>query len=305
MKLPSISLCCVAGAFQAVKDGAVCALRSNTPFGAPDASKVRSGVSELYGRVATDPGGEFHFHRGPEYAARQLGYDPAELAALPRTSTESFAGAANPHAVAELQPGETVLDLGCGAGTDLLIAARKVGPNGRVIGVDMTQAMLDRCRNACAEMGLENVELKLGDAEQIPVEDASVDVVISNGVLNLVPDKTRAFREIYRVLRPGGRLQHGDTVISLGVARLMRGSVDLWTSCVGGALQERELVQLVTQVGFENARVTQRYDCARGTPHEKVARLLGVHGMNLAAAKPALAHVQATPDRPTAERVRV
>jgi len=194
-----------------------------------DTQVLRSEVSKVYSRVANDPNGDFHFHRGPAYAAQFLGYDPVELAALPPECTASFAGIANPHAIAPILPGETVLDIGCGAGTDLLLAARKVGPGGRAIGVDMTEAMRDRARVSAAAAGLTNVEVHRADATALPLPDVSVDVVISNGVLNLVPEKEKAFIEIRRVLRPSGRLHLADIVLDAELGEDVRRNIDLWT----------------------------------------------------------------------------
>jgi SAM-dependent methyltransferase len=194
-----------------------------------DTQVLRAEVSKVYARVAADPGGDFHFHRGPAYAVEFLGYDPAELAALPAECTASFAGIANPHAIAPILPGETVLDIGCGAGTDLLLAARRVGPTGHAIGLDMTEAMRDRARGCAAAAGLDHVEVHLGDATALPLADATVDVIISNGVLNLVPEKEKAFAEIRRVLRPGGRLQLADIVLDAELGEGVRRNIDLWT----------------------------------------------------------------------------
>ena len=194
-----------------------------------DTQALRSEVSKVYARVATDPDGDFHFHRGPAYAADFLGYDRDELAALPKECTASFAGIANPHSIAPSVQGETVLDIGCGAGTDLLLAARRVGPSGRAIGIDMTETMRDRARASAAAAGLTNVEVLPGDATTLPLPDASVDVVISNGVLNLVPEKDKAFAEIRRVLRPGGRLQLADIVVDADFGEDVRRNIDLWT----------------------------------------------------------------------------
>ena len=194
-----------------------------------DTQELRSEVSSVYSRVATDPDGEFHFHRGPGYAANFLGYDAQELAALPLATTASFAGVANPHAIAPIVAGETVVDIGCGAGMDLLLAARRVGPGGHAIGIDMTEAMRDRARGSAEAAGLTNVEVRQADATALPFPDASVDVVISNGVLNLVPEKEKAFAEIYRVLRPGGRLQLADIVLDAELDEGVRRNIDLWT----------------------------------------------------------------------------
>ena len=194
-----------------------------------DTQLLRSEVSKIYGRVAIHPGDNFHFHRGPAYAAEFLSYDAAELAALPAEATAAFAGVGNPHAIAPLRPGETVLDIGCGAGMDLLLAGRKVGSQGKAIGVDMTDAMMDCARKSAANAGLQNVEVRKGDATRLPVEDASVDVVISNGVLNLVPEKEEAFQEIVRVLRPGGRIQVADIVVEADLDEESRRNIELWT----------------------------------------------------------------------------
>ena len=167
----------------------------------------------MYSRVATSLDGEFHFHRGPKYAATMLGYDAAELAALPLEVTSSFVGVGNPHAIGRIPPGATLVDIGCGAGTDLLLSARRTGPRGWAIGVDTTEAMRQRATTGAAACGLDNVEVRNGDATRLPVDDQSVDVVISNGVLNLVPDKRPAVAEIARVLKPSGRVQIADIII--------------------------------------------------------------------------------------------
>ena len=193
-----------------------------------DRLKLRAEVQSIYARVAEDPSGEFHFHRGPEYAVRRLHYDAAELSQLPRTVTESFAGVGNPHAIAPLPSGGTVVDIGSGAGTDLLLAALHVGRYGRAIGVDMTEAMRDRARHGATACGLEHVEVRAGDATALPIEAESVDVVISNGVLNLVPDKRAAVAEIRRVLRPGGRVQIADIVLGVELSEDARQDIDLW-----------------------------------------------------------------------------
>lgn len=194
-----------------------------------DTKKLRDEVSFIYARVADDPGGDFHFHRGPAYAVELLGYDAGELALLPAESTAAFAGVANPHLVAPIRAGETVVDIGCGAGMDLMLAARRVGPTGRAIGVDMTPAMADKARAGARAARLANLEVRVGDALALPIDAASVDVVISNGVINLTPDKEVAFAEIARVLRPGGRLQLADIVVASELSEAIRRDIDLWT----------------------------------------------------------------------------
>lgn len=194
-----------------------------------DIPRLKTEVSAIYGHVASDPEAEYHFHRGPEYAAKFLGYDSGELAALPASATASFAGVGNPHRIGAVQAGETALDIGCGAGMDLLLAAKHVGPTGRAIGVDMTREMRERAVEAARAAGLTNVEVRPGDAEALPAPDDSVDVVISNGVLNLVPDKKKAYAEIARVLRPGGRLLLADIAVETELDEDIRNDIDLWT----------------------------------------------------------------------------
>ena len=193
--------------------------------------KLRELIRAEYDRVAREPESDFHFHRGPHYAARMLGYNAEELATLPEDSTASFAGVGNPLRIGPIEAGETVLDIGCGAGMDLLLAARGAGPAGRVIGVDMTPSMIERAKRAALKSGLwATIEIRRGMAEELPVENESIDVAISNGVLNLSFDKTRSFGEIYRVLRPGGRLYLADVVVQRELSLAARSDVDLWAA---------------------------------------------------------------------------
>jgi arsenite methyltransferase len=194
-----------------------------------DTLKLRAEIQSIYARVATEPSGEFHFHRGPEYAAARLGYDAAELAKIPRTVTESFAGVGNPHAIGPLPAGATIVDIGSGAGTDLLLAAVHVGQTGRAIGVDMTEAMRDRARRGASACGLTHVDVREGEATALPVDSESVDVVISNGVLNLVAEKQIAIAEVRRILKPSGRVQIADIVLGVELPEEARRDIDLWT----------------------------------------------------------------------------
>lgn len=194
-----------------------------------DSRRLREEVSLMYARVAQEPNGDYHFHRGPRYAAERLGYDLAELSTLPAEATESFAGVANPHRIGPIAPGEVVVDIGSGSGMDLLLAARRVGPTGQAIGVDMTPAMIDKARRSAERAGLSQVEIRAGQAEELPLADASVDVVISNGVLNLSTDKAQAFGEVCRVLAPGGRLHLGDIVVENELSESIRNNIELWT----------------------------------------------------------------------------
>lgn len=194
-----------------------------------DTLKLREEIRSIYSRVAADPTGDFHFHRGPEYAAEFLGYDGSALAELPQQSTASFAGVANPHRMGPIGEGKVVVDIGCGAGMDLLLAAKNVGPRGRAIGIDMTQTMMEKASSSARAARLGNVEVRLGDAMSLPLNGESVDVVISNGVLNLVPDKSVAYGEVFRVLKPGGRFLYADIVLASELSESIRSNIDLWT----------------------------------------------------------------------------
>jgi arsenite methyltransferase len=193
-----------------------------------DVEVLRGEIRKTYTDVSTDQEQEFIFPTGRSWAV-ELGYPEPELSRVPDSVVESFAGVANHWILGRADPGAVVLDLGCGAGTDLLIAAQMTGPDGRAIGVDMTVAMLDRGRVSAVEMGLGNVEVQESLIESVPVADASIDLVISNGVIDLVPDKDAVFDEIDRVLRPGGRLQIADVVIHTEVSEDARKNIDLWT----------------------------------------------------------------------------
>ena len=191
-------------------------------------ASLRRAIQLEYAEVAEHPELGFHFLVGRPLAA-VLGYDSAWLAEIPESSIESFAGTGNPFSLGPLGPGENVVDVGCGAGFDSLIAASMVGPAGRVIGVDMTTAMLGKARRAATEAGRDNVDFRESTAEALPVDDGWADVVISNGVLNLMPDKGVGLAEMARVLKPGGRLQIGDILIQHPVPESARRQIDLWT----------------------------------------------------------------------------
>lgn len=194
-----------------------------------DVGVLREEIQKTYTGVSGGAGREFIFPTGRSWA-EELGYPQPELAGVPDRSVESFAGVANPHVLGRIEAGATVLDLGCGAGTDLLIAAQMVGSGGHVIGVDMTPAMLRVAAASAREMGVaERVELHESLIERLPLPDAEVDVVISNGVIDLVPDKEAVFDEVDRVLKPGGRVQFADVVIHTAVSEDARKRIDLWT----------------------------------------------------------------------------
>jgi SAM-dependent methyltransferase len=192
-----------------------------------DVDLLKKEIKKTYAALSQDPKKDFVFPTGRAWA-EDLDYPP-ELANVPDTAADSFAGVANPFALGRLENGERVADLGCGAGTDSLVAAQMVGQNGHVTGVDMTPEMLEKARAATAELGLTNVDFLEGEIERLPLANESVDVVISNGVIDLVPDKDAVFAEIFRVLRPGGRMQIADVTIQKPVSEEGRRDIDLWT----------------------------------------------------------------------------
>jgi arsenite methyltransferase len=192
-----------------------------------DVGLLKSEIRKTYASVSAEPDRDFIFPTGRSWA-EELGY-PVELRDVPDAAVESFAGVANPWQLGRLKPGERVLDLGSGAGTDSLIAARMVGAEGRVTGIDMTPEMLAKARTAAAQMGTSNVEFVEAEAEHLPFPSESFDVVVSNGVIDLIPDKDAVFGELFRVLVPGGRLQIADVTIQNPVSEDGRRKIDLWT----------------------------------------------------------------------------
>ena len=193
-----------------------------------DLGELRRAIQAEYAEVALEPQKGFHFHTGRPLA-RMLGYEDRWLEGIPEPSIASFAGTGNPFSLGRLRRGARVVDVGSGAGIDSLIAAGMVGPEGHVVGVDMTPAMLERARGSARSAGLGNVEFREGYAEALPVADGWADVVISNGVLNLMPDKRAALAEMARVLGPDGRLQIGDILVQKAVPESARRKIDLWT----------------------------------------------------------------------------
>ena len=192
-----------------------------------DVETLKREIKKTYAQVSTEPERDFIFPTGRAWA-EDLNY-PDELARVPENAVESYAGVANPFSLGRLSPGERVLDVGCGAGTDTLVAAQMVTPNGHVTGIDMTPEMLAKARAAAAEMNAANIDFVEGDVEQLPFADQSFDVVISNGVIDLIPDKDAVFSGLFRVLRPGGRIQLADVTIQKPVSEEGRRDIDLWT----------------------------------------------------------------------------
>lgn len=247
-----------------------------------DLDELRTAIRAEYAAVASQPERGFHFHTGYRLAAI-LGYARAWIEALPPGAVLSMAGTGNPLALTELRPGERVVDCGSGAGADSLIAARLVGPEGRVIGVDMTPEMIERARANAAEAGLTNIEFREGVLEAVPVDDGWADVVISNGVLNLVPDKAAALQEMHRVLKSGGRLQMADIVLSRPVSNTSKQDVSLWTGCIAGGLLEDELYALIEAAGFRDVAIIRGADVFSGAPQHSDAAAFGTRGVGITA----------------------
>jgi len=225
-----------------------------------DTQELEQRVKQMYREVAEDPHKEFHFETGRALAGR-LGYAAEELDEIPSAAIDSFAGVGYYFDLAAIQPGETVVDLGSGSGMDSFLAAGQVGSDGRVIGIDMTEAQLAKATRLGAEAGLANVEFRRGYIEQLPVEDAAADVVISNGVINLSPEKASVFAETARVLRPGGRLAIADIVTSTQLPVGVTCDASLWAACIGGAMQRDDYGQAMERAGFriEDVRENDEY----------------------------------------------
>jgi ubiquinone/menaquinone biosynthesis C-methylase UbiE len=217
---------------------------------------VRAAVSKRYSKVAKK--GKSCCDSEPRGSELVKIYTPEELAALPKEAKDSNCACGNPVAIAELEPGQVVLDLGSGAGVDVFLAAGKVGSKGMVIGVDATDAMLEKANKLAKQMGFDNVDFRKGQIERLPIESDTVDVIISNCVINLVTDKDKVFREAYRVLRPGGKLAISDRVLLRDLPEEAKEDLDLWSVCVSGALMEDEYLSKIRAAGFRRVKVTDR-----------------------------------------------
>lgn len=217
-----------------------------------DIDGIRRKVQEGYTRVAHEvgPSGD----EQAQQASRRIGYSDTQLGAVPDGANLGV-GCGNPTAIDTLRPGETVLDLGSGAGMDVFLAAQQVGPSGHVIGVDMTDAMLERARENARKTDTTNVEFRKGRIEALPVEDESVDVILSNCVINLSPEKAKVYREAYRVLRPGGRLMVSDIVLERPLPQAILENIDVYLGCVGGASLRSEYLETIAKAGFRDVRI--------------------------------------------------
>lgn len=245
--------------------------------------RVIAAVKDMYTAVANAPEQPFHFPVGRD-ACRAVGYADALLDGVPDEALASFAGVGCPFRAGTIRPGDTVLDIGSGSGTDAFIASRLVGPHGRVIALDMTPAMVAKLRNLAARHGANNIEVIEANAEAVPLLDGSVDVVTSNGMLNLVPDKRRAIGEIFRVLRPGGRVQIADIVIRRPVTLDCRTDPKLWAECVVGATIDDDYLALFRDAGFEDLSVLADADyfrLSRSAHTRDVARRFGARAIEI------------------------
>lgn len=239
--------------------------------------QILNAVREMYADVALHPEKVFHFPTGRQ-ACLFVGYPESWLDALPGPAVESFAGVGFPFRAEVIRPGNVVLDVGSGSGTDVLTAARLVGPDGVVFGLDMTPTMLDKLRDNIKRAGVENVRVLDGNAEVIPLPDESVDVVTSNGVLNLVPDKARAFGDMFRVLRPGGSVQVADIVVGKPISESSRANPKLWAECVVGASIQEDYLGLFQQAGFTDITVLRDFDYFSGSSNSDTRRIAGALG---------------------------
>ena len=250
-----------------------------------DAEALRADVRDKYREVALHPHGQFHFHTGRPLA-RLLGYPDDVVDALPDRAVESFAGVGNPHSLRPLEPGERVIDLGSGGGFDCFVAAQAVGATGHVIGVDMTPEMLAKSRATAAALGSSNVEFREGLLEQLPVDDAWADVVISNGVINLCADKSLVFAEAFRALRPGGVLQFADIANGKPLPEAAVCEIDLWTGCIAGGLPVDDWEAVIEGAGFTDLSVGYAIDAFGGSAGETNARAYDVFAHVFLARRP-------------------
>lgn len=244
-----------------------------------DKREVEQAVRGMYEEVAAFPDREFHFPTGRK-SCLNLGYPAEELDAIPDTAVQSFAGVGYPFLADNIKPGDTIVDVGSGSGVDVLIAALKTGSGGQVLGIDMTPAMIRKARENIKRTEIENIRIIEGEAVDIPLDNAVADVVTSNGVINLVPDKKRAFEEIFRILKPHGRIQISDIVLSKPVSEKSKANAQLWAECIVGAEPVEDYLDLVRSAGFKNVTIIDRLDYFDQSANEgtrKAAGNLGAH----------------------------
>jgi len=244
--------------------------------------KIKHAVKEQYSRIAEQSGqqsccssGSCCSSNNPEAETILAGYTREQLAQIPQEAVLGL-GCGNPSACAELKAGETVLDLGSGAGIDVFLAAIKVGLQGKVIGVDMTPEMVNKANGLAREKGFQNVEFRLGEIESLPLTDNSVDTIMSNCVINLSADKSRVFHEAYRVLKPGGRMVISDIVSERPLPQRMRDDLEAWSQCISGALEMKDYLGKITGAGFGNPEVISQHEFYAEAEGDERHRLLSI-----------------------------
>lgn len=224
--------------------------------------EIKEAVKEKYGKVAKNPCATFNFPVGKDFALK-VGYPKDILDTLPQSMYESFTGANNPQPFVELKKGETVLDLGCGAGLDLYFYAKAVGENGKVYGLDISEDMVSKTKGNMSMAGIKNAEIRCGYSDSIPFQDNFFDVVASNGIYNLSPDKEKVMREVFRVLKFGGRTVFCEVVLKDNLPVNSRKNIDDWFRCIGGALLEKDFISLMDKMGFKNTEIISKVRNAR------------------------------------------
>ncbi len=249
--------------------------------------RILAAVQDLYADVASCPMHEFHFPTGRP-ACEYVGYPEAELDAIPATALESFAGVGYPFAADVIRKGNSILDIGSGSGTDIINAAQKAGSAGKVFGIDLTREMISKAQANVEQAGLANVKILEANAEALPFDDESFDVVTSNGVLNLVPDKRAAYGEIYRVLKSGGHIQISDIVLAKEISEKSKSNPQLWAECIVGAVPEEAYLDIIRDAGFRAVRIVGRIDYFGGSTSEstkKAAHQFGASSITLVGVK--------------------
>ncbi len=245
---------------------------------------LRNAIQQEYTEVACNVDHQIHFISGLPLAKR-LGYPEPVIKAMPSEAIRPFAGVGNPFSIQNIEPTESVLDIGCGAGFDLLTAWLNGSKKVDLIGLDITEAMIDKARQNIEHVGAKNIRIIKGYAESIPLPEHSIDVVISNGVINLCPDKLKVYKEIYRILKPGGRIQIADVILSNPVPNESRDMVHLWTNCVAGGIPIQEYIEVIHAAGFSTIEIHNTYDVFKDARIAKSAAKFGAKGYNIKAIK--------------------
>jgi arsenite methyltransferase len=246
--------------------------------------ELKSAIKKEYTEVAVNPEKGFHFTSGRPLT-KLLQYSLALLEGIPETAIESFAGVGNPFKAGLPLPGMTVLDIGCGAGMDALIASKFVGHTGRVFGIDMTHAMIVKARANAMDFLALNTQFIQAQAESIPLKQDSIDLIISNGVINLCPDKHLVFSEMYRIIKPGGHIQLADVLLKYPVSEMAKERTHLWTTCVAGGMLMDEYSAIIQSAGFSNIKITESYDVFKDAPVASSAASFEAKGYNIIAQK--------------------